>query len=69
MTTLYENIKRLCRQKHMTVFDLEKAAGLPYNTVTRWGKTTPGIDKVAKVAAALQVTIDELTTGGEEDGN
>ena len=60
MTALYENIKRICRDKHMTVFDLEQAAGLPYNTVTRWGKTSPGIDKVAKVAAALGVTIDKL---------
>ncbi len=60
MTALYENIKRLCRDKHMTVFDLEVAAGLPYNTVTRWGKTSPGIDKVKKAADALEVTVDEL---------
>lgn len=60
MTELYENIKRLCREKHMTVFDLEAAAGLPYNTVTRWGKTSPGIDKVKAAADALEVTVDEL---------
>ena len=60
MTTLYQNIKKLCREKHMTVFDLETAAGLPYNTITRWGKTSPGVDKVKKAADALQVTIDEL---------
>ena len=55
MTSLYGNIKRICREKHMTVFDLEKAAGLPYNTVTRWGKTSPAIDKVKKAADALQI--------------
>lgn len=60
MTALYENIKRACRMKRMTVFDLEKAAGLPYNTVTRWGKTSPSVDKVKKAADALQTTVDEL---------
>lgn len=60
MTALYENIKQECRKKHMTVFDLEKAAGLPFNTVTRWGKTSPSVDKVKKAADALQVTVDEL---------
>ena len=44
----------------MTVFDLELAAGLPYNTVTRWGKTNPGVDKVKKVADVMKVTVDEL---------
>ena len=44
----------------MTVFDLEKAAGLPFNTITRWGKTSPGVDKVKKAADALETTVDEL---------
>lgn len=65
MAALYENIKQLCRQKHMTVFDLEKAAGLPFNTITRWGKTAPAFDKVAKVADVLEVTLDELVKGIE----
>lgn len=63
MKTLYKNIKEQCRKRHMTVFDLEEAAGLPYNTITRWGKTSPGIDKVQKVATALGVSIDELMGG------
>lgn len=67
MTSLYKNIKRICREKHMTVFDLEKAAGLPYNTVTRWGKTSPSIEKVKKAADALEVTVDQLLE--ELDGN
>ena len=60
MTSLYGNIKRICREKHMTVFDLEKQAGLPFNTITRWGKNSPGVDKVKKAADALGVTVDEL---------
>jgi len=38
MTGLYSNIKRLCRQQGMTVFDVEKAAGLGGNTITTQGK-------------------------------
>ncbi len=60
MPGLYENIKKLCRRKHMTVFDLEKAAGLSYNTITRWSKHSPSIEKVRAVAAVLEVTVDEL---------
>ena len=33
MTALYENIKRACRMKRMTVFDLEKAADALQTTV------------------------------------
>lgn len=65
MTGMYENIKRLCREKHMTVFDLEKAAGLPFNTITKWGKHSPSIDKVQRAAEALDVKVDELLKGVE----
>ena len=61
--SLLENIKRLCREKHITIADLEKGAGLSENAIFRWNKVTPGIDKVKKVADTLEVTVDEPVSG------
>ena len=60
MKILFERIKALCAERNLSINALEKAAGLPSCTVYRWGVKTPSVDKVAKVAAALGVTVDDL---------
>ena len=40
--------------------DLEQQAGLAYNTLNRWDKISPSVDKVAAVADVLCVSVDEL---------
>ena len=54
------NIKRLCKEKNTTIFALEKAVGLGENTVYKWAKSSPSVEKLKKVADYFGVTVDEL---------
>lgn len=54
-------IKALCKERGIqNLNELEKMSGIGINTVYRWDETSPGIDRVSKVAATLGVTVDEL---------
>lgn len=58
--SLLENIKKECRKQGITIDSLEKTAGIAENSVYRWGKVSPSVDKVQRAAAVLRVTVDEL---------
>lgn len=57
---MFTKIKAICQTKKILLKDLEKRAGLAYNTVNRWDRISPSVDKVAAVADVLGVTVDEL---------
>lgn len=59
---VYENVKKLCDEKHITVMALEKAAGIANGTVGKWKwrNAKPLAETLLKVATALGTTVDEL---------
>lgn len=57
---IYENIRRFARESGKTISDVEVGAGITKQTIWRWDKHSPSIDKVKAVADYLGVTIDEL---------
>lgn len=57
---MFDKIKELCRAKGITIAELERMAGIVPTTMTKWKKISPSVDKVARVAKALGVTIEEL---------
>ena len=57
---LVENIKEIGRKQGKTVLDIEKAAGLPKNSIYKWDSNSPAYTKVIAVADVLQVSLDEL---------
>ena len=57
---LIGNIRRLCREKDITIANLEKMAGISENSIFRWNRNLPSIEKVKSVADALETTVDEL---------
>lgn len=57
---LFENIKRICSEKKISVLDLEHRAQLSENSIYAWKKTEPSIGKVKRVSDVLGVTVDEL---------
>lgn len=61
------NIKSICKEKGLSLRQLEQDAGISSNTITRWDENIPAVDKVKRVADALGVTVDELLK--EEDGD
>lgn len=61
-------IKSLCKEKGIkNMHDFEVSIGIGKNTIYRWDDLTPSIDKVAKVAEALDVSIDQIYYGHEPE--
>ncbi len=60
--TMSVRLKQLREAAGMTQASLAKAAGVPLRTYQTWeqGVRTPLIDAAAKVAEALDVSLDEL---------
>ena len=57
---LYDNVKKLCEEKGVSILSLEKALGFPRSSICKWHENEPGIRKVQKVADYLGVSIEEL---------
>lgn len=62
---LYANIRKIALQKGYSIKSLEEKVGFANGTIRRWNTSSPSIDKVIKVADALNVKIETLT--GRDD--
>ncbi len=60
---IYDNVKRICGQKGITISQMEKDLGFPRSSVCKWNDNEPGVTKVQKTADYLGTTIEELLTG------
>lgn len=63
---LYDNVKRLCEEKEISILSLEKSLGFPRSSICKWNENEPGIRKVQKVAEYLGVPIEELLEESKE---
>lgn len=63
---LYDNVKKLCEEKGVSILSLEKALGFPRSSICKWNDNEPGIRKVQKVAEYLGISIEKLLK--EDDG-
>ncbi|MFO1441700.1 helix-turn-helix transcriptional regulator [Bacillus sp. Bva_UNVM-123] len=59
MATL-ERIKKLCKERSITVSILEEKLDLPNNTIYQWKTRTPSTDRLEKVADYFNVSVDYL---------
>ena len=57
---LYTNVRTICQARHMTIAELERAAGLGNGVVRKWNSASPTLRTVIAVARCLGVTLDEL---------
>lgn len=62
-------INKLCEKNSTTFAQLEKELGFGNGTIRKWEESSPGIDKVLKVANRFGVSIDYLITGDSEDSS
>lgn len=60
---IYENVKRLCDNRGISIRKLEQDIGMGNATIRGWQWRTPRIDTLKKVADYFNVTVDELTGG------
>ncbi|NBJ71012.1 MULTISPECIES: helix-turn-helix transcriptional regulator [Clostridia] len=57
---LVEKIKNLCKEKKITVAELERQTGISNGQIRKWDDSTPGVDKLKKVADYFDVSVDYL---------
>lgn len=57
---IIDNVKRLAKEKGYTIKKLEEDAGLSNGTIGKWDKNRPLYQSLKKVAAVLDVPIEEL---------
>lgn len=57
---LFDNIKRLCETRNITVAQLERTIHVGNGTLQKWKRVSPRADKLQKVASYFDVSIDFL---------
>jgi len=60
-------INKLCEQNSTTFAQLEKELGFGNGTIRKWSESSPGIDKILKVADRFGVSVDYLIKGDSMD--
>lgn len=65
---IYENIKKLCKIKGMTISSLESAANLSNGAISKWKNKMPQADNLYNVAKILGTSIEFILTGSLENG-
>ena len=67
----YAIFERLLQEKGTTVYQVSKATRIAASTFTDWknGRSTPKVDKLARIAEYFSLTLDELmgTASGTRD--
>lgn len=57
---MYNTIKRLAKEKGMSVINLEEKAGLARSSICKWNKSSPTLESLAKVANALEIPVTDI---------
>jgi len=60
-----ENIKMLCRQRGITIAELERNLGFGNGSISYWAKSSPPYNRLQMVAEYLGVSVQKLA--GEEE--
>lgn len=66
---LYDNVKKVCDERKISILALEKALGFPRSSICKWNENEPGVHKVHKVADYLGVSIEKLLEHETEKGD
>lgn len=57
---LYQNIKSIADSKKISIRKIEIDTGIVLGSIYHWDEIKPSVDKVAKVAKYLGVTVEKL---------
>ena len=55
-----EKIKTLCKERNITIAELERRSGISNGQIRKWDNTTPGSDKLLAIADYFDVSTDYL---------
>ena len=62
---LTDRIKRICKEKGISISCLEREAGLSNGAISKWSYSSPSVNNLKAVAKVLHYSLDELA--GEEE--
>lgn len=57
---IYDTIKRICKERGISVTFVEKKAGLSNGIISKWNTCSPTVENAQAVAKVLECTVDEL---------
>lgn len=57
---IYQNIKKIADEKGISIRKIELDTGITPSSIYHWNEIKPSVDKVAKVAKYLGVSVEEL---------
>ncbi|CAB52483.1 helix-turn-helix transcriptional regulator [Lactobacillus paragasseri] len=66
---VYENVKRIAKQRGLSLQKVAEQAGLGINSIYDWRKIDPSISKVQKVADVLNVDLNDLASGEADNSS
>lgn len=58
-----DNVRRLCREHDISIFALERTAGIGNGCICRWDEKPPNVTSLSKVAKFFGVPVDSLLEG------
>ena len=62
---LYDNVRKIAKQRGMSLQSVADQAHLGSNTLYKWKTQTPRADTLSKVADVLGVTTGDIINGGQ----
>lgn len=60
MPTIYDKIQELQEKYNLSLYAIEKGAGIAPGTIKNWKKSSPSVDSATKVAYFFDVSVDYL---------
>ena len=64
---MLDKIRKLAEEKGMTIAELERQANITPKAICKWNVVMPAADKLARVARALDVTVEDLLDNGQTE--
>ncbi len=61
---LGSRVKELCRERGISVAKIERLAGIPEKSISKWDTNIPSFDKVERVVDAFGISFDEFMENG-----
>lgn len=60
---MVQRIKELCKEKGITIAELERKCGIGNGIIARWKTSKPSYERLLAVASALETSVEYLQTG------
>lgn len=51
--SIYQNVKKACDEKNISIMALEEKLGFPRSSICKWDKSIPGANKLKAVSDEL----------------